>query len=170
MLCEKCKKNQATVFYEEIINGNKSSYSLCSACAAEMEKTNGFSGGYGLFTLSDGLLGGLFGQTAVPPKKVCPSCGADFSYLKQTGRVGCPECYTVFGDQLRGIIRSAHGNVKHVGRAPARLTSNADTQKNDPAESRLADLRRQMQVAISEENFELAATLRDEIRKLEETA
>ena len=170
MLCEKCKKNQATVFYEEIINGNKSSCSLCASCAAEMEKGGASSSGYGWFSLPDGLLGGLFGQTVLPQKKVCPACGADFSYLRQTGKVGCPECYTVFGDQLRDIIRSAHGNVKHVGRSPARLRNNAKENQSAPSEDRLTDLRRQMQVAISEENFELAATLRDEIRKLEETA
>ena len=39
MLCEKCKKNKATVFYEENINGKKRSYSLCEDCAAELQKS-----------------------------------------------------------------------------------------------------------------------------------
>ena len=38
MICESCKKNEATVFYEESINGTKRSYSLCAACAAAKEK------------------------------------------------------------------------------------------------------------------------------------
>ena len=35
MLCENCKKKEATVFYEENINGKKKSYKLCPDCAAE---------------------------------------------------------------------------------------------------------------------------------------
>ena len=34
MLCEKCKKRTATVFYNENINGKTRSYSLCAECAA----------------------------------------------------------------------------------------------------------------------------------------
>ena len=36
MLCEKCKKRTATVFYNENINGKTRSYSLCAECAAKM--------------------------------------------------------------------------------------------------------------------------------------
>lgn len=38
MLCEKCKKNEASVFYRENINGKERKYSLCPECAAELEK------------------------------------------------------------------------------------------------------------------------------------
>ena len=38
MLCEKCSKNEATVFYREIVNGKEKKYSLCSDCAAKLEK------------------------------------------------------------------------------------------------------------------------------------
>ena len=38
MLCEKCKKRTATVFYNENINGKTKSYSLCAECAAKMRE------------------------------------------------------------------------------------------------------------------------------------
>ena len=38
MLCEKCKKNNASFFFEENINGKKRSLALCSECAEEMKK------------------------------------------------------------------------------------------------------------------------------------
>ena len=38
MLCEKCKKRTATVFYNENINGKTRSYSLCAECAAKMRE------------------------------------------------------------------------------------------------------------------------------------
>lgn len=169
MICEKCKKKEATVFYEETINGTKRSYSLCSDCAAEMEKQGELSPGYGAFSLPsfggfhDALFGGLFGLSAGKPqqKKTCPQCGATMDDLRANGKVGCPECYTAFREELDSTIRSIHGNVKHVGRAPARFRQNRE--KAD----RLATLKRQLKEAIAEESFERAATLRDEIRALE---
>ena len=44
MICERCKKKEATVFYEENINGATRSYSLCSECAAELNKSGDLSG------------------------------------------------------------------------------------------------------------------------------
>ena len=38
MLCQKCKKNEATVYYKENINGHVTEYNLCPECAAELEK------------------------------------------------------------------------------------------------------------------------------------
>ena len=35
MLCEKCGKNNATVMYTQIVNGQKSSLNICSACASQ---------------------------------------------------------------------------------------------------------------------------------------
>lgn len=38
MLCERCKKNEATFYYHENINGKQKTYRLCPECEAEMEK------------------------------------------------------------------------------------------------------------------------------------
>ncbi len=162
MLCEKCKKNQATVFYQENINGNQRSYALCNECASTAE--TGYSSYGDLFSvpsLGNQLFGGLFGHTAPQKGKTCPACGATFSDFRTNGKVGCPECYAAFSEELGATIRSIHGNVNHVGRAPARFRKNREKQ------DRLVDLKTQLKSAIEQENFELAATLRDEIRTLE---
>ena len=39
MLCEKCKKNEATFYYHENVNGNEKNYRLCADCAKELEKS-----------------------------------------------------------------------------------------------------------------------------------
>jgi len=166
MLCERCKKNTATVFYEENINGESRSYSLCSECASEMKKNGELSelfsfSGFG--GIHDQLFGGLFGiaEPAVKTRKACPMCSSTFSDFQKNGKTGCPECYRSFGDELKSTIRSIHGNVKHIGRAPAKF------RKNREKENELKSLKKQLKEAIAGENFETAATLRDKIRAME---
>ena len=166
MICERCKKNEATVFYEENINGTSRSYSLCSECAAELKKSGELSGFFsfgGVNSLHDQLFGGLFGLNQAPAKvrKTCPLCASAFSDLQKNGKAGCPECYKTFGEELRSSIRSIHGNVKHIGRSPAKF------RKSREKENELKELKKQLKEAISNENFELAAELRDKVRALE---
>ena len=168
MRCEKCQKNEATVFYQETVNGNKRSYSLCGECAAELSKQVDLSPMQSLFSLPslggfhDPLLSGLFSTYDGQAQKACPACGSTLHDFKRTGKAGCPNCYSVFANELSETIRSIHGNVKHVGRAPARFRQNRDKQ------NKLEDLKNQLKAAIASENFELAVTLRDKIRGLEE--
>ena len=68
---------------------------------------------------------------------------------------------TAFGDELRDTIRSIHGNVKHLGRSPSKF------RKNREKENELKDLKKQLKAAISNEDFENAALLRDKIRAME---
>lgn len=171
MKCERCKQNEATFFYEEAINGQSRSMRLCAECAAKM-KMGGkpFSEqGDGLpfpsFTqLHNNFLDDLFGITAPSAKEIaksCPGCGAAWSDLLKSSKAFCPECYSTFLEELRPTLRSLHGNVAHTGRAPA--GRRAQKEKLD----RLSALKAQLTEAISTENFEEAAKLRDEIRGLE---
>jgi protein arginine kinase activator len=169
MICERCKKNTATVFYQENINGEARSFSLCSECAAGLQKSGEISGIFpfgGTGGLHDQLFGGLFGNSAVHTKtrKACELCGSTFSDFQKDGKTGCPECYKTFDEELKSTIRSIHGNVKHIGRAPAKF------RKNQEKVNELKSLKAELANAITEENFELAATLRDKIRALESGA
>ena len=166
MICEKCKKNKASVFYEENINGTVTSYSLCRECANELDKGGDLSDLFALpylHSFGGGLLNGLFlgKEGSVANEEVCPLCNSSFSDLQKTGKAGCHECYKTFEDKLKGAIRSIHGNGEHTGRSPAKF------KRSHENETKLNDLKLRLKDAISEENFELAASLRDEIRSLE---
>jgi len=54
-----------------------------------------------------------------------------------------------------------HKGTKHTGKIPARLFR--DMMRSD----RLNELRRNLEEAVSKEDYESAATIRDEIRNLE---
>jgi protein arginine kinase activator len=141
MLCEKCQKNQSTVFYQETVNGKTKSYSICAACAEEMEKkgeikletSHVFSDPFGDW-FSDGLFGSLFtsrhgrGQ-ALPQTKRCNLCGSSFQDFAASGKAGCPKCYEVFSAELEDSIRRIHGSIGHVGRVPKKRRANAERKK-----------------------------------------
>ena len=172
MLCEKCKKRTATVFYNENINGKTRSYSLCGECAAklrekgELQDITSMIGSFAdpFSQLHDDLFGGFFGipaQVGIAEAKKCPSCGTTFSEIAESGKVGCPECYETFGDELANLIHSVHGTTTHTGNVPAR--HRAKRQRGE----RLKELKKQLKEALDQEAYEHAAELRDEIRKLE---
>src|SRR5438552_10196764 len=91
----------------------------------------------------------------------CPRCGLLYSAFKETGRLGCAECYAAFQFQLRPLLRRIHGDTRHRGKSPARgagvMTSTRQIQR----------LHDELQRAVEREDFEKAASLRDEIRRLE---
>ena len=172
MLCEKCKKRTATVFYNENINGKTQSYSLCGDCAAKLREQgdlqditsmmDSFAAPFS--ALQTDLFGGFFGMPmmkAVSAEKKCPSCGCRYSDISKSGRVGCPICYDTFAEELSRTIQSVHGTTAHTGSVPSRhraLQARAEKMKA---------LKQEIQEAIEKEDYESAARLRDEIRKLE---
>lgn len=62
------------------------------------------------------------------------------------------------------MIRGMHKGAEHVGKVPQGLVF--EQQRRE----RLADLRGRLDIAIHEEQYEIAAYLRDEIRQLETEA
>lgn len=172
MLCEKCKKNNATFFFEENINGKKRSLALCGDCAEEMKKNGELQSGDSLFdtlgftpSLHDSLFGSLFtspsGVKHIGAVKSCPACGSTLEDFRRLGKAGCSECYRTFSAELDGTIRSIHGNARHTGRAPAKA------REKFQKENELKALKNELKEAIEKEEFEKAAMLRDKIKGIE---
>lgn len=170
MLCEKCKKNNAEVYYSENINGKETKYALCRECAEKMKGELGFQIP-SLFhdSFFGGDIGSLIGSMLVPQKsqktaatrKKCDLCGMTFDDLRREGKAGCPRCYDTFGDELERTVAGIHGGTRHTGRVPAKYRAKQETAEQ------IAELRRQIGEAVAAEDYEKAATLRDQIRELE---
>ncbi len=161
MLCNKCKKNEATYYMEQNINGKVTKIALCPECANEY---NGLSfSPFGAFN----LFGGLFESSSVKKtgpieKKRCTLCASTFDEIVKNGRVGCSKCYEVFREELEPTVKRVHGNVKHVGRTPAgRIES-------QPEQDEITLLRQQLNEAVAREDYESAAQIRDKIRAIGE--
>lgn len=97
-------------------------------------------------------------------KKTCPVCGITFAEFRQAGRLGCAYDYVCFQEDLEPLLTNIHGSKVHRGKRPTRNTGSPDKQHE------LIQLRREMQEAISHEEYERAGELRDKIRGIEEEA
>lgn len=168
MKCQVCNEKEATYFYEETVNGKSRSFHLCRDCAQRLQAEGKLSlklAEESQPTFPD-LFGDLFGLTrprGTKPQqgKTCPDCGATWREIAAGGKLLCPTCYEAFREPLSGSIRSIHGNVSHVGRAPSAFSAEAE-RKN-----KKASLKAALTAAIEAENFEEAARLRDELRALD---
>lgn len=160
MLCDKCGKNIATTHIKEIINGYLKESNLCDECAAKMGHS-GFSG----FDFGD-MLTSFLGSSAFSGSTVksrcCPTCGASFEDISNSGRLGCADCYNAFKNELLPYIKRVHGTVKHTGKRPQAVLSDTEA-----AESQIDILRAELSGLIAEERFEDAAVVRDKIKELE---
>lgn len=153
MLCTQCKKEQATLFYTQNINGKESSAALCPTCAKQA--------GIGGSNIFAPLYKTVRKHTAAPSTKRCNLCGLSWTDILSMGKVGCPNCYDTFREELRDTVRSIHGGAKHCGITPA---YSADAP--GPVMSEEEELRTALAEAIRTENYEEAARLRDAIKAL----
>ena len=161
MMCQKCGKHPATVHLKQIINGVAKEEYLCSLCANMENSFFGSSSDLSTESLFDSLfLGGR--PSASSTRQTCPLCGITAREIQRSGRAGCAECYKTFRAELRNAAFRIHGGAKHVGRAPQK------TKEETERLTKIEELKTQQSKAIEEQDFELAAKLRDEIKALSE--
>ncbi len=168
MLCEKCHKNEASVYYKETVNGKTTSLSLCNKCASEVTGESGKSVFDNPFGDVNSLFGSLFGIPAYHKKafvgevKKCSLCGSSFSDLVSAGKAGCPECYRVFAEELTPTVSKIHGSTAHVGSVPERYRTGFERK------DKIKKLESELKSAVADEEYEKAAILRDELKALRE--
>ena len=157
MVCCVCKEKPATVHLTQIAGDKVQKVDLCEECA----KNKGVNDS--TFALADMLLG--LGASQEIEKGSggaeikCPQCGFSQADFKKSGRLGCAECYKTFADGLEGLLKSMHKGTRHTGKVPESLRQTRDLSV------RLKTLQQKLAKAIEEENFEQAASLRDEIKQ-----
>lgn len=157
MLCDRCGKNKASVIYEENINGEKKKVNLCSNCSKKL----------GIFNMDfmDNMFMSFFDEpVSVERERLkeikCDKCGYTFSNYANTGLLGCAECYNTFKEKLEPVLQKLHGKSYHI--------ENKKTYVNNSnkANNKLDELKDKLKECIEKEEYEKAAVIRDEIKKL----
>jgi len=163
MQCEKCDRD-AQVHFTTIEQGEMKTLRLCESCAHELGLGSGDSAHKEPLTDFLAQLG-VETDDSVPTAEAepCPFCGTTATEFRESGRLGCSQCYSHFELQLRKLLRRVHGSTHHSGK----LYLNEGSEIGDRL-ARLSSMRRRLQRAIETEDFEAAAELRDRIHELEE--
>ncbi len=165
MICEECGKNPSTVHLTKIINGKVSKMHLCQECAKK-HKNFDFDSSFSIHNFLTGLLDNTNdGKLSIEhvEKYKCEKCGMTYGRFRQTGRIGCSNCYNSFREKLVPLLKRIHGHDNHIGKVPKKAGGVIRIRKEIEA------LRTRLDEAVRKEEFESAVKLRDKIRELQKT-
>ncbi len=167
MLCQVCKERSATIHLTEINNGQRSENHLCQQCARQQGLS--IKSKIPLDELMNTLLSSQQEKASQQGKPsiagdtehACPNCGMTLGRFAQTPLLGCSHDYTEFQSELLPLIEQSHnGQSHHCGKVPTRVC------EHDRNEIQRNKLRRQLDQAVKNEDYEAAAKLRDQIQAL----
>jgi protein arginine kinase activator len=174
MPCDHCGADEAVIHLTEVENNETRTLHLCAACAEAR-------GVQGAAVPENFLLAGVLAQlgqgdeasgggddprgAGAASDSACAFCGLTLEGFKETGRLGCPHCWSTFEGPLRTLLGRVQGAAHHAGKVYLPPDPSA-TQ----LEKRLDGLRRKLARAVELEDFERAAELRDRIRTLQSVA
>lgn len=162
MLCDNCLKNTASVHMTSFVNGQMQTVHLCGDCAAKKKKAAVMP----WLSFNDFL--SAFYNIDESQQIKCENCGTALSEFKKTGKLGCAKCYQVFESSIQPVLKGIHINTVHTGKRPGEKINAVQECEAETARCHKEKLKQKLREAVSVENFEEAARLRDEIALIEE--
>ena len=161
MKCDKC--GNASVYHSTyIVNGVARSTNLCKDCAI---KEGVFS--TAPTSIFDELMlnfADFLGYEKVEDV-VCPVCKTSLRELKTTGKLGCPNCYEAFRQEIAKIVNKIAPYHEHKQESLKDFKTSHDGKVSK--QEKIAQLRAEMKMAVAEERYEDAAKIKKQITKLE---
>jgi protein arginine kinase len=131
---------------------------LCEACA----NRRGIIAGKGGLELNiDDLVGsGLDATRSGSGQVACQGCGLELAALRREGRLGCARCAEDFSEEIAKSMGKRTG-FDPESDSPAFPPTSARTVPQAGVEA--STLRRELEAALQSEDYERAATIRDEL-------
>ncbi|MCF6313040.1 MAG: UvrB/UvrC motif-containing protein [Verrucomicrobiales bacterium] len=171
MTCDSCQKKNASIYLTQLVDGKMQKVNLCEQCAEEKGVTDPTG-----FALAD-LLKGTGTESDAPSAVMsddgdqCSQCGFTQSDFKKTGRFGCSHCYEVFHAGLDHLLEAMHRHSEHRGKKPLHfIDTRSAKRKTEAVLADITELKELLNEAITVEDYEEAARLRDSISQLKKAA
>ncbi len=174
MLCELCHKNEAAgVLHRKGSDGEDEELYVCKQCldgggnpearpdrarptiiTADGSEPPAFVKDFldAAVGLIEGVADGKVGKA-----RKCRVCGSTWEKIKETKSVGCPDCWTMFGNELKEEFLSASYGPTHKGRMP---------EKSDDGKPSVAFLEKELRDAVSRQDYRKAARIRRQLDEL----
>lgn len=153
MKCENCGKNEVTFVYQSNVNGHVTEKHLCAGCAEKLGYTQKLAA-HSQRMMDSLFSGGLFEDFFTP-----------FPSLLSRGMRMLESPF----DDFFADMPALGAPTEQKPEQPKAQDNLLEQEERDQISRtrRLNSLRLEMQRAVSEENFERAAELRDQIRSIE---
>ena len=177
MLCELCHKNEAAgILHRKDANGEDEELYVCKSCLAqksgvkENEDPDGKRGPKiitsdgeeppafirNFLDAAVGLIEGV-AKSESPRERKCPVCGRTWEEIKETHAVGCPDCWALFGKEIRDEFLGGSYGPRHLGKIP---------EKSPDGKPSKAFLERELRDAVARQNYRKAARLQKQLDEL----
>lgn len=177
MKCDVCKEKEATIHIQEIVNNNIKSIHLCEDCAKVYGiKSSLMDLGFTLIDFISNIASGkakaslTSSHSHLPEEKPqysgthkglqCPVCGTSFVEFIETAKFGCGYCYVTFKEKIKPLLRKIHSKALHKGKVPKKMENIVKLNQD------LRNLDNRLKIAIKNEDYEEAARIRDQIKKI----
>jgi protein arginine kinase activator len=142
--CEECGLLPANVHLTQIVENATQTFHLCEECAKKR----------GIHVVIETPADAPVPVQRQEEERTCAVCSRKLSEFRSSGWLGCPSCYEAFFEAIEELLLHVHGSSCHKGKRYCR------TAEPGPG---LPELRRELETAIKNEDFERAAFLRDTI-------
>ncbi len=170
MKCEICHEADAAAVIHVKKDGEDRELYVCKACAAKsrhkkkdpnlkpkgedapaLELGDGEEPPEFVKNLVEATLGFMKGVVESEQNaRTCPACKTTWEQAKDSGHLGCPNCWKAFAKNIRANFLSGQYGPKHVGSMPPNVTGEASR----------AYLERELKSAVAREDFKRAAALK----------
>ena len=157
MLCDACKKNEATYHTIKQFNGIKTETHLCADCRRKLVSAGKSDFANAFFSDFSSVFG-----AAAAKKRVCRKCGTTEEEFLTSGYVGCEKCYNEFANLILPRVSQMQQGIIHVGKTPASAASTP--------ESEYARLKEELKRAVDIEDYSRAAKINMKLKKLRDAA
>ena len=162
MQCDRCGK--PSVYHSTlIVNGVSQTTNLCRDCAIKEGVFN---------SAPTGIFDDMFSAFAdfMPFEQVqditCPVCKTTLREFKNTSKLGCPNCYDAFREEISNIIGRIAPYSTHKVESLTQ-TKEKPSKKVETKEEKIKLLREDMALAVKEERYEDAGKIKKQIQRLE---
>lgn len=155
MKCEHCGKNEVAFLYRSSVNGHVTEKRLCAECAEKLGYTQKLAA-HSQKMMHSLFGGGLFEDFFTP-----------FPSLLDRGLRMLEDPFDDFFADMPALGAPEEQKAEDAPKSQDTLL-NGEEQDQISRTRRLNALRMEMQRAVSEENFERAAELRDQIHSMEQ--
>lgn len=162
MQCDRCGK--PSVYHSTlIVNGVSQTTNLCRDCAIKEGVFN---------SAPTSIFDDMFSAFAdfMPFEQVqditCPVCKTTLREFKNTSKLGCPNCYDAFREEISNIIGRIAPYSTHKVESLTQ-TKEKPSKKVETKEEKIKQLREDMALAVKEERYEDAGKIKKQIQRLE---